>query len=245
MLSELEDMTRSDLYIKSPEERSIWLRMQGVAGRGAQLDASLAFASTLPLALLRILVEELRRGDITAHGPAELFMRLCPAPRSGLIPRSSSNDIRLAHRTLIYERAKARVKEVLGVTREQSLATQVADSYGLGPVFALVDIATSLGAIQLHHLLRLHPPHAGYGYMDDVAAAMNSCVCMTTPLASSILHGMPSVDQLVMMVHNGNLAEWGLIPADLNEDELRQHISKLHATYSTRELPAGLAPGRH
>jgi hypothetical protein len=256
MFTEIEDITRSDLFARFPEGRSIWSRMQGGAGWGSELDSSLAFAWTLPLPVLRMLVEELHRGDKSARGPAELFMRLCPAPRSGVLPLSTAQieadlidqiifrDIRVAHRTLIHGKALATVKEVLRLPRKQSLATQMAPLYGLGQVFALVDIATSLGAVQLHHLLRLQPPHRGYSYLDDVDIAMNACVCMTATLASRILHETPTVDQIVAWMQNGALEEWGISPSEINEDELHEHLLRLHETYSSRELPEGLAAGR-
>jgi hypothetical protein len=256
MFTELEDITRSDLFARFPEGRSIWSRMQGVAGWGSKLDSSLAFAWTLPLPVLRMLVEELHKGDKSASGPAELFMRLCPGPRSGVLSPSAAQieadlidqiifrDIRVAHRTVIHGHALATVKQSLGLSREQSLATQMAPSYGLGHVFALVDIATSFGAVQLHHLLRLHPPDRGYSYLDDVDVSMDACVCMTATLASRILHETPTVDQIVAMMQNGGLGEWGITPSDLDEDEVHEHLLRLRETYFSRELPEGLAPGR-
>jgi hypothetical protein len=97
--------------------------------------------------------------------------------------------------------------------------------YGPGHVFVLVDIATSLIALQLNDLLRLNSPHRGYSYRDDVDAAMNACVCMTATLASRILHETPTVDQIVPMMQNGDLEEWGISPSDLNEDALHEHLT--------------------
>jgi hypothetical protein len=262
---ELEDIALADLYSRKPEKRAIWSLVWGQEGGKddrSRLEASLTLARDLPHPVLHMLLAELRREDSIAvnglanygfpggPGAAELLTRLFP-PLGGLFSRSAEQvqvdlidlltfrDIYVAHGTLMIERARAQVKELLGIRRDDPLAVLGARSYGMSLLFEVLDIAACFGAVELHYLTRLHPPRGPHGG-DDVMDAMDSCVCMTTPFAEYIARKKPSVEKVMEMLRNGCLAAWGISPTNLDQDELHEELAKLHHTYASRQFPKEL-----
>lgn len=147
---QLQDIALADLATRSPEKRDIWPLVWGQDGgkdERSRLEASLAFAHSLPHPILRMLVAELRREDSIAvngvanygfpgrPGAAELLALLFP-PLGHLFSPSA-------------EQVQADLIDLLVLG---------ARSCGMSGLFTVLDITACFGAVQLHYLTRLHPP---------------------------------------------------------------------------------------
>jgi hypothetical protein len=217
----------------------------------ADLDAALAFLPQLRLRALQALDRDLARPDSLATcgalswgagqpGTAKFLIRFCSPPGrhygspgstagidAALVDLLLFRDVLLAHGSTMFFKCVAGVKEILGISKEESLAEDGAGKYGAPGVCAVLDTAASLAVLQLTKTSAHITAKMGYAGVDAYADAIDDCHFMTADFARWILRSGPLPERVAGLAGNGRLAKFGISPAELDPERLMAELSKL------------------
>lgn len=228
----------------------------------AELGAALAFLPQLRLGTLRALEKDLarpdslatggiqRRGQAGEPGVAWFVVRVCSQTRgpdssprpahaidASLLDLLMFRDVRLAHGDIMFQRCFTRVKDILGLGSEDSLADHGVARYGAHGIVSLLNISVSLAELQLSQTSAHITAQMGYAGLDAYADAKDDCHFMTAAFARWILKKDPSPAKVAALAADGRLATYGISPAELDPEKLQAEVAKVDVAALAGSLP--------
>lgn len=232
-----------------------------------ELGAALAFLPQLRLPTLRALEKDLARPDSLATGGmqgrrragepgvARFLVRACSQTRrpysspltahaidASLLDQLMFRDVRLAHGSTMFHRCFDRVKDLLGLGPEDSLAEHGAARYGARGVATLLNTSVSVAKLQFSQTSAHITPQMGYTGLDAYADAQDDCRSMTAPFARWILQTDPAPATVAALAAKGRLAKYGISPAELDPEELRVELARADVSAVADKLSGLAAP---
>ncbi|GAB3247871.1 hypothetical protein GCM10027562_06000 [Arthrobacter pigmenti] len=262
-IERLSSLAREDQLRKHHDEENsqqdwpAWrqeARAEARPQEASELEAALRCMHGLGLRTLQLLEREASGREsanvaqfIRLSLPSRYFQQtvLPAAARAILLDTLTYKDIQLAHGDTMFKPSINRVKDVLGLTAQESLAEEGCARYGPDGVFAVLDIAASFADLQLTKTAAHITSSMGYAGIDAYADAKDACHSMTVKFARFVLTTAPSTDDLLAMLDNGRLTTFGISPVDFDKEQLRTELSKLPRTSTVApDLPTELPLAR-